>query len=99
MDNLKKLRCSRRGHKSHLTKLLSNIDEILEKPSSEALTESNVASLEDYLKQLKHKARVFADIDRDILDNLKDEEEFEEMVFESEDQQTILSQKISLLTC
>ena len=31
MDDLKKLRCSCRGHKSHLTKLFSSTDEILDK--------------------------------------------------------------------
>ena len=98
MDQLRKWQCSRRGHRSHLTKLLNNIDKILSKLLAEALTNSDVASLEDYLKQLKQKATVFADIDRNILDNIDDEEEFEATVLDSEELQTTLSQKISLLT-
>ena len=98
MDNLKKLRCSRRGHKSHLAKLLSNTDEIVEKLATGTLSDTDTASLEDYRKQLKHKAGVFVDIDQKIIDYLDDEAELEAMVLDSEDLQTALSQKISLVT-
>jgi len=99
MDNLRKLCCRCRGHKSHLAKLLSNTDKILSKLPAEALTVSEVTSLKDYLKQLKQKSTVFANIDKESLDNLEDEGEFETMVYKSEDLQTTLSKKISLLTC
>lgn len=98
MDNLKKLRCSRRGHKSHLAKLLSNTDEIVEKLATGTLSDTDTASLEDYRKQLKQKAGVFADIDQKIIDYLDDETELEAMVLDSEDLQTALSQKVSLVT-
>ena len=70
----------------------------MSKLTAEALTNSDVTSLKDYLKQLKQKATVFANIDRNILDNIDDEEEFEATVLDSEELQTTLSQKISLLT-
>ena len=98
MDQLRKLQCSCEGHRSHLTKLLSNIDRILNKLPAEALTNCNIASLEDYLKQLKQKGTFFADTNRNILDNIDDEEEFEATVLDFEELQTTLSQKISLLT-
>ena len=97
MDHLRKLQCLCRSYKSHLTKLFSNIDKTLNKLPAEPLTNSNLASLEDYLKPLKQKATVFTDIDRNILDNLEEEEEFEATVLELEELQTMLSQKISLL--
>ena len=43
--------------------------------------------MEDYLEQLKHKAMVFKDIDKNILDNLEDEHEFESTIVESEEMQ------------
>ena len=99
MDKLKKLRCSSHSHKSHLSKLLNSIDEILANSSKEILTDSNIASLQDYSKQLQQKATVFADIDGKIMDHLDNEDELKTMVFESEDLQATLSQKILLLSC
>ena len=85
MDEFKKLCCSRRGHKSHLSKLFNCIDKILTKAPMEALTDSDVANLQDYCKQLQQKVTVFADIDRKIMDHLEDEDELETTVFDSED--------------
>ena len=99
MDYLKKLSCSHQCHKSCLTKLFSRTDEILVKSPNEALTNTNTASVQDYIKQLQQKVTVFADIDKKIVDHLEDEDEFEAMAFKSEDLQTMLSQKILLLTC
>ena len=99
MDELKQLRWSRRGYKSHLCKLLNSIDQILAKSSREILTDFDVASLQDYSKHLQQKATVFADIDGKIMDHLDNKDELKTMVFESEDLQTTLSQKILLLSC
>lgn len=56
---------------------LTSIDGILNKLFAEVLINSDVTSLQDYLKQLKQKMTIFADIDRDILNNFEDEREFE----------------------
>ena len=98
MDALKKLRRKRGGHKSHLRKLLENIDAIFERQPRDKVELEDRARLEDYLKQLKHKATVIKDIDKDILDTLEDEEEFEEMIIDSEEMQSTLSQKIAIAT-
>ena len=65
----------------------------------ETLTDSDVANLQDYCKQLHQKAKGFPDIDRKIRDCFENEDELKTMVFESEDLQTTLSQKILLLSC
>ena len=70
----------------------------MEKLATGTLSDTDAASLEDYRKQLKHKAGVFADIDQKIIDYLDDEAELEAMVLDSEDLQTALSQKVSLVT-
>ena len=63
------------------------------------LTYSEIANVHDYCKQLQQKAMGFTDIDRQIMDNLNNENELETMVFESEELQRTLSQKISLPSC
>ena len=97
MDALKKLRCSRGGHKSHLGKLLENIDALFERQPRDKLESEDRARLEDYLERLKHKATVFSDIDKNILDNLEDEHEFEATIVESEEMQSTLSQRIAII--
>ena len=98
MDALKKLRCSRGGHKSHFGKLLENIDALAERQPRDKLELEDRARLEDYLEQLKHKATVFRDIDKNILDNLEDEHEFEATIVESGEMQSTLSQRIAIIT-
>ena len=47
---------------------------------------------------MKHKATVFRDIDKNILDNLEDEHEFEATIVESEEMQSTVSQRIAIIT-
>ena len=70
----------------------------MEKLATGTPSDTDAASLEDYRKQLKQKAGVFADIDQKIIHYLDDEAELEAMVLDSENLQTALSQKISLVT-
>ena len=90
MDELKKLVCSRRGHKSHLSKILNNVDDILQKLSyakdsepGSTLTSSDAVLLTEYLKQLSRKADIFNELDEKIIENTDDEEKLEAAVFES----------------
>lgn len=105
MDELKKLGCSRRGHKSHLSKILNNVDEILQKLSytkeSEpdlTLTSSEAVLLAEHQKQLRRKAEIFNELDLRIIENTDDEEKLEAAVFDSADLQTMLSEKIALIS-
>ena len=105
MDELKKLVCSRRGHKSHLSKLLSNVDEILQKLSytqesepDSTLTSSEAVLLGEHQKQLRRKADIFDELDQKIIAHTEDEDKLETAVFESADLQTMLSEKIALIS-
>jgi len=98
MDALRKLRRSRGGHKSHLGKLLENIDALLENYPCDRVPESeDTVRLKDYLRQLEQKATTLSEIDKKILDTLEDEHEFESMIVESEETQSLLSQKMALI--
>ena len=98
MDALKKLCHSCGGHKAHLAKFFDTIESILEKYQGDTTLDSeDRAQLVDYLKQLEHKATVLSDIDKNILDSIEDEHEFESLIVESEDMQSTLSQKMALI--
>jgi len=97
-DALRKLRRSRGGHKSHLGKLLENIDTLLEKYPCDRVPESeDTVHLKDYLRQLKQKATTLSEIDKKILDTLEDEHEFKSIVVKSEEAQSSLSQKMAMI--
>ena len=79
MDSLKKLICSRHGHKGHLTKLLIVTDEIhvLTKLSTmkdidadSILVCSDVFLLAENLKQLCFKANLFTELVEKIIINI-----------------------------
>jgi len=74
MDELKKLTCSRRAHKGHLTKLLTATDDILYRISTAKETNadptsvsSDVVLLEENLKQLHLKADHLSSLDDKII--------------------------------
>ena len=50
----------------HLGKLLENTDALFERQPCDKFELEDRARLEDYLEQLKHKATVFRDIDKNI---------------------------------
>ena len=105
MDEFKKLTCSRRGHKAHLSKILSNVDEILHRlsdterdTSNPTLSSFDAVILAEYLKQLKLKTVVFTELDEKIMAKIEDEEKLESTVFESADLRAMLSEKIAVIT-
>ena len=76
MDELKKLLCSQHSHKSHLSKVLSNVEEILQKLSytkesepNSTLTSSKAVLLAEHQKQLRQKADIFNELDEKIIMN------------------------------
>ena len=81
MDKLKKLACSYRGHKSHLSKILSNVKETCdhlsyakqETPSSR-LSNSDTLLLAQSLKQLQLKTDSFTELDEKVIEKIDNEE-------------------------
>ena len=105
MDELKKLASSQSGHRSHLSKVINNVKEILQKllytkeskPGS-TLTSSETVLLTEHQKQLRRKAEIFNKLDEKIMQQIDDEEKLEAAIFDSEDLQTMLSEKIALIS-
>ena len=88
-----------------LSKILNNINEILQKLSyikeskpDSMLTSSDAVLLAEYLKKLRQKADIFNELDEKIIEHTDDEEKLEAAVFESGDLQTMLSEKIAVLS-
>ena len=89
MDELKKLVSSHRGHKSYLSKILYNVDGIMERLSqakqddpSLTLCSSDSLLLAECSKQLQLKTSIFTQLDEKIIEKLDDEENLENTVCE-----------------
>ena len=92
MEGIKRHRLSRRGYRSHLTRILNATSAIIEKEPSE-LTESDFASLIDWQRQLDRKKDILADVDVKIIALIVDDEELEEEILEAEGTQETISQQ------
>ena len=62
------------------------------------LSSSDAVLLAEYLNQLKLKTGVFTELDEKIMEKIDNEEKLEATVFESEDLQAMLSEKIAVIT-
>jgi len=67
MDDLRFLRLSCSGHRSHLSKLMNITNALLEKSTEEPLTAKEIVSLTSYLDQLQSKKDTVTDLDAKIL--------------------------------
>ena len=84
MDELKCFRTSRRGYRSHTTKLLSGIQDFL----TVDISEEAVSTIELTLKQLQWKQTILEELDAKIAPLITQETELEEEVMEAEDTRT-----------
>ena len=66
MEELKKLHTSRRAHRSHLTKTLTSVTEILEKDNSEPLTKFQAITLTTTLEGLQCRKDILMNLDGKI---------------------------------
>ena len=92
VENIKRHRLSRRGYRSHLTRITTATTAIIEKEPSE-LTESDFASLTDRQRQLDRKKEILTDVDAKIIALVEDDEELEGEVLEAEEIQERISQQ------
>jgi len=97
MEELKQLRTSHRAHRSHLTKTITSITELLERDSSEPLTELKVISLRTTLEGLQRRKGILTNLDAKISALLQQQEELEADIFECEELQTNIDEKIAQL--
>ena len=65
---------------------------------SKTLTSSKAILLAEHQKQLRQKAEIFNEVDEKIIENIDKEEKLVTAVFDSEDLQTMLSEKIAFIS-
>ena len=95
MEELKRLRSSRRGYRSHLSKTLTSVAEILEGDPTSPLSELDAVLLANTLEQLQRKKEVLCDLNKKIAACITDEGELESEIYEAEEQETSLLDKIA----
>ena len=95
MEELKRLRSSRRGYRSHLSKTLASIAEVLEGDPAAPLKELDAILLANTLEQLQRKKEILRDLDKKIAACITEEGELETEIYEAEEQETSLLDKIA----
>ena len=91
MEEIQRTQSSRRGHRAHLTKLQKRIEDIM---SNENPNEMDLAALKGTLQQLQKKKEILVDLDKKIIDGIKDAAELEKEIMDTEDIQSDIGEKI-----
>ena len=91
MEELEHLRSSRRGYRSHLSKTLTSIAEILEGDPTSPLSELDKVLLANTLEQLQRK-KVLYDLNKKIAACITDEGKLESEIYKADEQETSLRQ-------
>ena len=95
MAELKKMILSRRGFRTHLTKLLQNLAEILE--ITQPLSEDNIVALKDLYEQLQRKEELLSGLDERILEATTNDDEIVAETSQTEEiKSSILSAKAKI---
>jgi len=97
MEDLKQLRASRHAHRSQLTKTLSSITETVEGHDGEPLTEFRAVTLTTTLEQLQRRKDILTNLDGKIAFLIDDEKELDADIYECEDIQSNVIEKIAQL--
>ena len=99
MEGLPRLKASKRGHHSFVSRTYGRITEIIQsqQESTEPLSTENRISLTTALDKLQEKKTVLASLDSQITAALTDETELETEICDSEDYETTLTEKIAYL--
>lgn len=92
MDELKRLRSSRRGYRTHLRQTIGKVTENLQR---EGDSPADIASLTDLREQLQRKKDILVKLDESVAEHIVDEDELEAEICESEDIQASISENIT----
>ena len=95
MEELKCLRSSRRGYRSHLFKTFTSALAILEGDPSASLKEQDEVMLSNTLEQLQRKKDILCDLDKRIAACITDEGELETEIYEAEETQSSILDTIA----
>ena len=95
MDELKRLRSSRRGYRTHLKRIIAKVSETLEE---ERDSPADIACLTDLREQLQRKRDILTKLDSSVIEHVDEEGELEAEVCETEEIQASISENISQIS-
>ena len=92
MEEMQRFQLSRKAYRSHLTRIYKKVSQIVE--AGEMPNDLQVSTLKSAVEQLQRKAEILRDLDAKIVDATQDEAELEGEIFESEEIQDTILEKI-----
>ncbi|CAB4008142.1 Hypothetical predicted protein, partial [Paramuricea clavata] len=95
MEELQRLRASRKAYRAHLTTLYKKIIEL---KSATTIDELHIATLENYCQQLKRKKDILSPLDEQIAKAITKPEDLECEIFETEEMHSTIDERYSELT-
>ncbi|CAB4027962.1 Hypothetical predicted protein [Paramuricea clavata] len=95
MEELQRLRASRKAYRAHLTTLYKKIIEL---KSATTIDELHIATLENYCQQLKRKKDILSPLDEQIAKAIAKPEDLECEIFETEEMHSTIDERYSELT-
>ena len=104
MEELQRLRTSRRGYRAHTTKLLTGMADLLKENAAVPIDNLTAASLALTVEQLQRKQTILEDLDAKIAPLIDNETDLEAEIMEAEDTKTkildgIAHLKLKLSSC
>ena len=91
MEELARLQASRKGYKSHVTRLNHKIDELL----ASEFDELAITSLNTAIEQLNRKKEKLSQLDQRVAELIESPDDLEEAIFEAEEMQDSILDKIT----
>lgn len=95
MENIQRIQHSRKGHRSHLTKVLNKAAKIME---DEAPNTMQIASLTATIEQLARKRTILNEINEKIISTIEDPDELEQEIMETEDIESEINEKTAQIS-
>ena len=95
MEEISRLKASRKAHRAHLTRIFGKIDEILQ---SDAIpNEKQTATLRTSLEQIEAKKATVEELDARIIERIQDPDGLESEILDAEEIQYNAAEKITLI--
>ena len=95
MEEISRLKASRKAHRAHLTRIFGKIDEILQ---SDAIpNEKQTATLRTSLEQIEAKKATVEELDSRIIERIQDPDGLESEILDAEEIQYNAAEKITLI--
>ena len=95
MEDISRLRASRKAHRSHVTRIFGKLEDVLE--SDNAPNEKQAANLTTCLEQIVTKKATIGELDTRISQAIEDPSALEGEILEAEEIQYNIAEKITLI--